>query len=397
LWLNFADLQLGMIDASKNAQRLVAVRYFSTGANYAVGDFVIQAGALYVAATAISSSAFVPSQWTKIATAADMSGSNRLLNGDMQIDQRNGGASWTPGTGAYTADRWKFQGTQSGKFTAQRVASGAGVVALGWPYQLGLISASAYAFTATDSFAISQFIEADMISDFAWGTPNAQPVTLSFMAAGSIAGTYSGSIRNDTNTRSYPFSFSLVANTWTKVVITIPGDTAGTWVLSGNALGLYVAFDLGSGANLRGPANAWATTTSPGYTGVTGAVSIVATNGAFFYLTGVKLEIGSVATPYNRQTMAKSMADCQRYYQSVPGLLTAINAPAAGATGYLGYTLPVTMRASPTALIGTLSNVVNCSSQTITVSGFNSFYNAVTATAAGLAYYQSQPTFSAEL
>ena len=73
-------------------------------------------------------------------------------------------------------------------------------------------------------------------------------------------------------------------------------------------------FDLGSGATSRGPADAWA---SANYIGATGAVSVVATNGATFNVTGVKLEIGSVATPFNRQSLAKSMADCQRYYQSV--------------------------------------------------------------------------------
>ena len=75
----------------------------------------------------------------------------------------------------------------------------------------------------------------------------------------------------------------------------------------------------GSGATLRGPANAWA---AANYLGATGAVSIVSTIGAFLNVTGVKLEIGSVATPFNRQSLAKSMADCQRYYQII-GMLYA--------------------------------------------------------------------------
>ena len=78
------------------------------------------------------------------------------------------------------------------------------------------------------------------------------------------------------------------------------------------AASVLCRFDLGSGANLRGPANAWA---SGNLYGATGAVNVIGTNGATFYLTGVKLEIGSVATPFNRQSLAKSMADCQRYYQ----------------------------------------------------------------------------------
>ena len=152
-----------------------------------------------------------------------------------------------------------------------------------------------------------------MIGDFAWGTSGAQPVTLSFWARSSLTGTFTGSLTNYAGTRSYPFTFSLpAANTWTRIVITIPGDTAGTWVMSGNCGALSVTFDLGAGANFSGPAGAWA---SGNFVGATGAVSVVATNAATFYVTGVKLEIGSVATPFNRQSLAKSMADCQRYYE----------------------------------------------------------------------------------
>ena len=74
MWTNFPDLQLGVIDASRNAQRLIAVRYFSTAANYVAGDFVIQAGALYIAKSAITAGAFNSTQWTKVAAATDAGG-----------------------------------------------------------------------------------------------------------------------------------------------------------------------------------------------------------------------------------------------------------------------------------------------------------------------------------
>ena len=200
---------------------------------------------------------------------------------------------------------------------------------------------------AADTFSFNTRIEADAISDFQFGTANAQPITLSFRAYSSVAGTFGGAITNDAGTRTYPFSYTLAASVWTLVTITIPGDTAGTWVMSGNARAMIVYFDLGCGANSRGPAGAWA---SAGYSGATGAVSIVGTNGANFAVTGVKLEIGSVATPYPRQSLAKSLADCQRYYQAGSMQGFGYGAAAGGQAVVAFHPFAVVMRAVPTML-----------------------------------------------
>ena len=238
-------------------------------------------------------------------------GDNRLINGDMRIDQRNNGASGT--ANAFTVDRWSYYGSLASKFTWGRNLNAVGGP-VGFPYYLGVQSSSAYTSVAADNFEIYHPIEADMVGDFAWGTSNAQPVTLSFWARSSLTGTFGAALTNySPTTRSYPFSFSLpTANAWTKIVVNIPGDTAGTWVMQGNAGSIYLQFDLGTGSNWRGTAGAWV---SANLIGVTGAVSVVGTNGASFYLTGVKLEIGSVATPFVRQTLAKSQADCERYFR----------------------------------------------------------------------------------
>ncbi len=279
-------------------------------------------------------------------------GDNRIINGDMRIDQRNNGVAGTASNG-FGLDRWGFIGTQASKFTAGRNLNGV-VGPVGSPYYWGFQSLSTYALLTGDTFCPYQPIEADMVSDFAWGTASAQSVTLSFWARSSLTGTFSGVIQNYGSTRSYPFSYSLpTANTWAKIAVTIPGDTTGTWVMSGNGGAVNVRFDLGSGATYRTSAGAWA---SSDYVGVTGAVSVVSTNAATFYVTGVKLEIGSVATPYNRQSLTKSMADCQRYYQKI----------AIGYRSYLSVSATVNvpiswlqMRAAPTCTLitaGTRSN-----------------------------------------
>jgi hypothetical protein len=265
-------------------------------------------------------------------------GDNRIINGDMRIDQRNNGAVTTPTAPGYTVDRWRASVAAPSKLTFQRAANGPGMTATGWPNSLNIVTVATYTPAAGEGFSIAQIIEADMISDFGFGNAG--------QAKASIAGTYSGAIKNSDNTRSYPFTFSVpTALSWYFLSVTIPGDTGGTWVLGGNAAGLTVVFDLGGGANVRGPAGVWA---SASYSGVTGATSIMSTLNANFQLTGVKLEIGSVATPFNRQSLAKSLADCQRYFQA--GTNIALEGYSGGASSTVGGTIwfQVMMRSSPT-------------------------------------------------
>jgi len=472
LYVNWPDSQLGVINSTGGAQDLIAITFYTTGASYAVGQYVVQGGLLYRCVVANAPGAFNPAQWAQIGgsvvvgdtapttpqpgtlwwdsvggqlyvwfvdanssqwviannaagllasgylalSGGTMTGpitlpgnptaplqtvpkqyvdalpvamnDNRIINGDMRIDQRNAGATGT--VSGYTIDRWQYAGSQPvGQW--QQGSTGSSIA--GFPYFLAFTSTGAHASLATEAFQFVQCIEADMISDFAFGTPNARPITLSFWAVSNLTGTFSGAILNYAANRSYPFTYSLpTVNTWTKIVVTIPGDTAGTWPLSGNGGGLYVNFDLGSGANYRGPANAWA---SSGFLGVTGTQSIVAANGATFYFTGVKLEIGSVATPYNRQSLAKSMADCQRYY--CVGNILIIGYGAATAGVGVGYTLPVNMRVSSTLVLTGTSGSNNVSSIALGAYGSREIYaTSVVDVSAGF-QLQCQFTASAEL
>jgi hypothetical protein len=326
---------------------------------------------------------------TKQQADARTPGENRIINGDMRIDQRNGGASGAT-TNVYTVDRWFYGSSQTAKGTWQRSASGP--VPLGFPYALEFQSSSAYVSISTDEFDFQQRLEGDAISDFAWGTASAQSVTLSFLVYSSLAGTFSGSLRNMAGTRSFPFTYPLVANTWTKIIIPIFGDPNGTWVMSGNTGALVVSFDLGSGSTLRGPANVWA---SANYIGVTGTASIVGINGATFFLTGVKLEIGSIASRFVRKSTAEALADCQRYYQILQSTLVT-GYQTAGGQVYTCGTFQTAMRANPTVVFSGISysnagNLINGS-----ISPFN-FYNAISIIATGQGYALHNVAFSAEL
>jgi len=185
----------------------------------------------------------------------------------------------------------------------------------------------------------------------AWGTANAVSVTLSFWVRSSLTGTFGGALGNGGGSRSYPFSYTISsANTWTKISVTVAGDTSGTW-LTDNSRGISVLFNLGSGSTYSGTANTWAGTQ---YNAPTGATSVVGTNGATWYITGVQLEIGSQATAFDWRPYGTELMLCQRYYYKV-------NAEGGGqdyAVGWVASTtvarvtlfFPASMRIAPTAL-----------------------------------------------
>jgi hypothetical protein len=282
---------------------------------------------------------------------------NRLLNGDMSIDQRNNGAVAPAVITSYTLDRW-FVSSGNTLFSVQRIASNA-VPAGGATAPLEFPNCLMYFQSGTPSGGIynsyiAQPIEADMMSDFAWGTPNAQPVTLTFWVWSNAVGgkVLSGGIRSgpvNTNVRYYMFLFTPVINTWTKFTVTIPGDTSNVppWALSGNGFGAMVYFNIGANLLSLVP-NVWGATSGiAGAFAPAGAVSLVANER--FAITGVKLEVGNKATPFVRDTVPRKLADCQRYYQSLQGLTCfgPVNLPTATLV-YNSTVLPVTMRAIPT-------------------------------------------------
>jgi len=238
---------------------------------------------------------------------------NRIINGQMQIDQRNAGASVTPTSGQYTLDRWQALLSQASKFS---VLQNSGSIAApdGFNNYLGVLSSSAYSLTATDYFTIGQPIEGFNVADLNWGTANAKTVTLSFWVWSSLTGTFGGVIQNQITAsgRYYPFTYSIpVGSTWTKINVTIPGDTSGTWNTT-NGIGIYVNFGLGVGTTYSSTAGSWTGT----YTlGATGATSVVSSNAARWNITGVQLEVGSTATSFDYRPYTTELQLCQRYYE----------------------------------------------------------------------------------
>ena len=236
---------------------------------------------------------------------------NRLINGAMNISQRNYFSSLTPVSGAtFILDRWKFYASQDSIFKFQQ---NLGNIAppVGFANYLGITTASSFTIGAGDLFFISQGIEGFNFYDLAFGSSSAKTVTLSFWVYSSVTGTFGGSLLSSAY-RSYPFTYSIsAANTWTQISITIPGDTTGTWDGATVNLGCRVSFGLGVGDTYSGTANTWS---SGPHFSTTGATSLAGTSGANFYITGIQLEAGSAATSYDFRMYEQELTLCQRYY-----------------------------------------------------------------------------------
>lgn len=252
---------------------------------------------------------------------------NRIINGAMVIDQRNAGASVTLTTSTYVVDRFRCIEDSDGGMTGQQDSS----APEGFTNSLKITTTTADAsLSGTQFCSTDQFIEGHNVADLGWGTANAKTVTLSFWVRSSLTGTFGGALHNSAHDRSYPFTYSIsVADTWEYKTVTVVGDTSGTW-LKTTGRGIAVRFGLGVGSTYSGTAGAWAAGT---FISATGAVSVIGTLSATWYVTGVQLEVGTVATSFDFRSYGTELALCQRYLPAfqattttgpLPGIATAL-------------------------------------------------------------------------
>ena len=238
---------------------------------------------------------------------------NRLINGGMTIDQRNAGVSYTQVNGQFSLDRWSGNSFDGGAATNKFSVIQSSTAPTGFSKSLLVTSLAATASSASNIFNIEQKIEGFNFADFMYGTANAQTLTLSFWVRSSLTGTFGGALKNDARNRAYPFTYTIsTANTFEYKTVTITGDTTGTWVGATNGTGLWISFGLGVGSTYSGTAGAWG---AGDIFSATGATSVVGTNGATWYLTGVQLEKGSQATSFDFRSIGTEFALCQRYYE----------------------------------------------------------------------------------
>jgi hypothetical protein len=244
---------------------------------------------------------------------------NRIINGGMVIDQRNAGAS-VSASASFVVDRFKSlenSGYSTLTLTAQQVST----TPSNFNNSIKVTVGTGQAVSA-DRFIVAadHRIEGYNFSDLGFGTSAAKSFTLSFWVRSSITGTYCVSFFNSAVDRAYLATYTISAiDTWEQKTITVVGDTSGTWNTT-NGVGLGMQFTVSAGTNQQGTAGSWSGTYKRG---VSGMADLGATSGATWYITGVQLEVGSVATPFERRPFGTELALCQRY-------LPAFNADSSG-------------------------------------------------------------------
>jgi hypothetical protein len=317
---------------------------------------------------------------------------NRIINGDMRIDQRNAGASVSLNAfSGHAVDRfvWNYTTAIGATLAAQQVTDAPS----GFVNSYKLTVTTGASASGTQTASLWQHVEGTNVPDLAWGTASASPVTLSFWVKSSLTGTFGGGLLNSALNRSYPFTYSISsANTWEYKTVVIPGDTTGTW-LTDTGRGLTVSFSWGSGPDRIGTAGSWVGARAQGATGET---SIISTNGATWQITGVQLEKGTVATPFERRPFGTELALCERYFEiCAGGSLTNINTNG----GFIGASVNFrqTKRATPTVVRIADVNVdlvATPFSEAASVQGFRAVAQVTTS---GTAKFQSTYTAAIEL
>ena len=285
---------------------------------------------------------------------------NRIINGDMRIDQRNAGASIANATVfSWPVDRFRMTSVTNNTATLQRVEDAPANTS--FMYSTRITCTAGQTLNSTSYHNFGQPIEGSNVADFKFGTAAARTITVSFWVKSSLTGTFGGSINSFVSSpvRSYVFQYAIsTANTWEYKTVTIPGDVAGTWPKTTSA-GLYLLFVLGEGSqNATATPNTWL---DADRRFVTGNVMPMTVTGSTWQMTGVQVELGSTATAFDYRSIGTELALCQRYCFVItydannPVLFTGYWGTANALEGFQYF--PVTMRTIPTLTVPTIGSL----------------------------------------
>ena len=282
-----------------------------------------------------------------------LSNRNLIINGAMQVAQRGTVAN---ASNSYSVDRWNLYTNTAARFTLGQDADVP--VGQGFANSVKIDVTTAETAVSTNGFcAIRQPIEGQNLQSLCKGTPNAKEVTLQFWIKSTVTGTYAIELYDYDNVRQVTKTYTIdAADTWEKKVMSFPADTVGAFV-SDNTTGMYLQFGLlmGSDFNSGTATGVWgASVNANRFAGQVNAASSTANN---IYITGVQLEVGDTATPFEHRSYGQELALCQRYYWARLSGRT-VYAGDYGANCFGQFFFPVTMRASPAVTATTNKTVL---------------------------------------
>lgn len=274
-----------------------------------------------------------------------------IINGDMTISQRGFSSATAIGSSnAYNLDRYIGREVTDGGLNVEQSTT----APTGFKNSLKVTVSSADSSLSADQRAyILTKIEGNRVPQLAFGTSGAKNITLAFYIRSSVTGTFSGSVTNEAENRSFPFTYTVdSADTWERKTVNIDGDTSGTWDTD-NTTGLEIYFSLGMGSTYSGTAGSWA---GAQYFAASSTTNLIATNSATWHLTGLQIEEGTFDTntipDFPFESFKSNLQRCMRYYfnhytpndNGLYGLFTAHTSSA----GRMPYRFVVPMRDAPT-------------------------------------------------
>ena len=310
---------------------------------------------------------------------------NLIINGAMLVDQRGDYSTNSSNLsrqygGPDRFHQYYYQSDETARYTFKQGGTGVSPVEQGFSRTAILDVTTAQAtvdITAGQAIWTSQRIEANNASHLKYGHSDAESVTLSFWIKSSVIGNYSITLSHTNMDERYITTYTVnVADTWEKKIITIPGDTrSGKTIAATNGYGLEVKWVWMSGSSRVATPNQWATQGNKyGASGVTLA-NIFSSTSNNLYLTGVQLEIGTSATPFEHRSYGDEFARCQRYYQQYVNISAVGFVPNNGSRTYShGFFFPVEMRTAPTMSI---TNTGSSNGQYITDGSTNRYISSV--------------------
>jgi len=293
---------------------------------------------------------------------------NLVINGAMQVAQRGTSVTGVTGPGYYTVDRFAYN--QSGRDQAIMTVSQVSDAPDGFTKSFKIETTTAEtAIDATEYFMARHKIEAQDLQHLKYGTSSAQQLTLSFWVKSSIAATYAVYLYSPDGTRIIGSTYTIdTASTWEYKTITFAGDTGGT-INDDTGSGLDLAFVLAAGSDMITTDNtSWSAYSDGNLAYGHTANSLVTTVGETWQITGVQLEVGDEATPFEHRSFGEELALCQRYfsksydYNDAPATVTQVGAMYDRmGTGEIvsnravQIQFPVDMRSSPTVTVYSLN------------------------------------------